>query len=76
MISILHNGQVEKRRLIMKNKILCCINMVDMFFLALFISCMDSTKITIPSIGIVICATWLLLQVVWEEVKIIKNENI
>lgn len=45
----------------MKNKILYCINMVDIFFLALFISCMDSTNITIPTIGIVICIAWLLI---------------
>ena len=45
----------------MKNKILYCINMVDIFFLGLFISCMDSTNIAIPSIGIVICAAWLLI---------------
>ena len=57
----------------MKNKILSCINMVDIFFLALFISCMDSTNIAIPTIGILICAAWLLI---YNEVKIIKNENI
>ena len=45
----------------MKNKILYCINMVDIFFLGLFISCMDSTNIAIPSIGIGICAVWLLI---------------
>ena len=45
----------------MKNKILYCINMVDIFFLGLFISCMDSANIAIPSIGIVICAAWLLI---------------
>ena len=45
----------------MKNKILYCINMVDIFFLGLFISCMDSANITMPSIGIGICATWLLI---------------
>ena len=61
MISMLHNGQVEKRSLVMKNKILSCINMVDMFFLALFISCMDSMNVTIPTIGIVICAALLLI---------------
>ena len=45
----------------MKNKILSCVNMVDIFFLGLFISCMDSANITIPAIGIVICAAWLLI---------------
>lgn len=45
----------------MKNKILYCVNMVDIFFLGLFISCMDSTNITIPTIGIVICTAWLLI---------------
>ena len=45
----------------MKNKILSCVNMVDIFFLGLFISCMDSTNITIPTIGIVICTAWLLI---------------
>ena len=45
----------------MKNKILSCINMVDIFFLGLFISGMDSTNITIPTIGIAICAAWLLI---------------
>ena len=43
----------------MKNKILSCINMVDIFFLGFFISCMDSTNITTPAIGIVICTAWL-----------------
>ena len=62
-----------ERSLAMKNKILSCINMVDIFFLALFISCMDSTNITIPTIGILIWAAWLLI---YNEVKIIKNENI
>lgn len=51
----------------MKNKILSCINMVDIFFLALFISCMDGSKITIPTIGIMICATWLLIYIYIEE---------
>ena len=46
----------------MKNKILSCVNMVDIFFLGLFISCMDSPNITIPTIGIVICAAWLLIS--------------
>ena len=45
----------------MKNKILYFVNMVDIFFLGLFISCMDSANITIPAIGIVICAAWLLI---------------
>lgn len=45
----------------MKNKVLYCINMVDIFFLGLFISCMDSMNITIPAIGIVICTVWLLI---------------
>ena len=45
----------------MKNKILYCINMVDIFFLGLFISCMDSANIAIPTIGIVICTAWLLI---------------
>ena len=45
----------------MKNKILYSINIVDIFFLGLFISCMDSTNITIPTIGIVICTVWLLI---------------
>jgi len=47
----------------MKNKILYCINLADMFFLGFFfISCMDSTNITIPAIGIVICVVWLLIS--------------
>ena len=45
----------------MKNKILSCVNMVDIFFLGLFISCMDSANIAIPTIGIVICTAWLLI---------------
>ena len=45
----------------MKNKILYCINMVVIFFLMLFVSCMDSKDITIPTIGIVICMVWLII---------------
>ena len=60
----------------MKNKILYCINMVDIFFLALLISCMDSTNITIPTIGIAICATWLLIYYLYRGDVNNKNENI
>ena len=54
----------------MKNKILSCINMVDIFFLGLFISCMDSANITIPTIGIVICTAWLLIYYEFNQIKI------
>ena len=60
----------------MKNKILYCINMVDIFFLALFISCMDSTNITIPTIGIAIGAAWLLIYYLYRGDVNNKNENI
>lgn len=60
----------------MKNKILSCINMVDIFFLALFISCMDSTNITIPTIGIAISAAWLLIYYLYRGDVNNKNENI
>ena len=53
----------------MKNKILTCINMVDIFFLALFISFMDSTTITIPTIGIMICAAWLSIYIYIEYIE-------
>ena len=59
----------------MKNKILYCINIVDIFFLGLFISCMDSTNITIPTIGIVICAAWLLIYYEFNQTKI-RNSKI
>ena len=60
----------------MKNKILYCINMVDIFFLALFISCMDSTNIATPTIGIAICAAWLLIYYLYRGDVNNKNENI
>lgn len=60
----------------MKNKILSCINMVDIFFLALFISCMDSTNITIPTIGIATCTAWLLFYYLYRGDVNNKNENI
>lgn len=60
----------------MKNKILSCINMVDIFFLALFISCMDSMNITIPAIGIAIGGAWLLIYYLYRGDGNNKNENI
>ena len=60
----------------MKNKILYCINMVDIFFLALFISCMDSANITIPTIVIAICAAWLIIYYLYRGGGNNKNENI
>ena len=60
----------------MKNKILYCINMVDIFFLALFISCMDSANITVPTIGIAIGVAWLLIYYLYRGDIDNKNENI